>query len=370
MACLFLFSFCSPQEKVDRIYEEGVEVVLNHQEPYKIGGISSFSLEETFKIDTENEKTENLGLFDIKSFIVNTKGKIFILRNVKGKGDFIFKFDESGEFVKSFAPPGQGPGELQVPQFIAVDSENNILITDAARRKLIAYDPYGVFINDYEMTRGYNRVDSGPRSHMLGIYSHMDSEKGISVYSSSLKLLNPRLEVIQEIEKMKFKMKPGKIRLIEPLFCWSASRDNIYMANEERGYEIRVYDLNGKLISKIKKEYTKIPVSQQYKKKKLKSFPEHLRARLYFPEFFPPFQSFIAGSKGKLLVATFEKGNEPGEFMFDIFNEDGVSIGRKSLNIWIWEGHVYAQMKDNKLYALKEKPNGYKELALYEMKWK
>jgi len=197
----------------------------------------------------------------------------------------------------------------------------------------------------------------------------MDSEKGKAIYSSSLKLLNPDLEVLQVIEEFSFEMSPGKFRATEPLFCWSASRDNIYVANEGRGYEIWVYDFNGKLIRKIKKAYRQIPVSENYKKKILNSFPENIRNMAYFPEFHPPFQSLAAGDDGKLLVSTFEEGKNPGEFMFDIFNEEGVFIGRKSLNIFVWEGHLWAQIIANKLYCLKEKDTGYKALFVYNMKW-
>lgn len=41
----------SKQEKVDRIIEDGVEIVFTHLDSYKISDISSFSLEEIFKID-------------------------------------------------------------------------------------------------------------------------------------------------------------------------------------------------------------------------------------------------------------------------------------------------------------------------------
>jgi hypothetical protein len=94
-----------------------------------------------------------------------------------------------------------------------------------------------------------------------------------------------------------------------------------------------------------------------------------MRSMTYFPEFHPPFQSLAAGDDGKLLVPTFEEGINPGEFMFDIFNKNGVFIGRKSLNIWIWEGHLWARMKANKLYSLIEKDNGYKALYVYNMRW-
>jgi len=90
---------------------------------------------------------------------------------------------------------------------------------------------------------------------------------------------------------------------------------------------------------------------------------------LYFPAFHPPIQSIVAGDDGKLLVSTFEEGKNPRECMFDIFNEEGVFIGRKSLNVWIWEGYLWAKIKADKLYCLKEKDSGYKELVVYNMKW-
>ena len=368
--CLLLFAFCSPKkEKVDRLIEDGVEVVINHLEPYQIDNISSFSLEEIFKLDTEEDEIANLGIADILGFEVNSVGEIFILRTIKGEGDFIFKFDRSGKFVKSFGPQGQGPGEFQNPHHIALDSEDNVVILDYGRPIIIKYDKDGVFINQYNMKGGDARITSGPRANLLVLGSSFDSEKGKTIYSFSLKLLNPDLEVLQVIDKFSYEMKPGKFRATEPLFCFSASRDYIYVANEGRGYEIWVYDYNGKLIRKIQKEYRKIPVSEDYKNKILNLFPENMRDMAYFPEFHPPFQSIVAGDDGKLLVSAFEEGKNPGEFMFDIFNEEGVFIGRKSLNIFIWEGHLWAQIRTNKLYCLKEKDNGYKELVVYNMIW-
>lgn len=132
----------------------------------------------------------------------------------------------------------------------------------------------------------------------------------------------------------------------------------MHYIKEERGYEIWVYDSNGKLIRKIRKEYTQIPVSENYKEKMLKQFPENMRNVLYFPDFHHPLQSLVAADDGKLLVSTYEEGNNPGEFMCDIFNENGVFIGRKSLNIWIWEGHLWAKMTANKFYCLTEKDKG------------
>lgn len=367
---VILLISCGPKkEQVDRIIENGVEVVLNHLEPYRIGDVSTFDLEEIFKIDTEEDEIENLGITNIYGFEVNSVGDIIVLKTYEAEGDFLFKFDRNGKFVKSFGPYGEGPGEFQNPQYIALDSEDNVLIKDSGRPILNKYDKDGTFINGYKMTGGEVKVASGPRTNLLFLVHSTEPKTGKWLFS--LKLINPDLEEVQEIEQFGYFLveSSGKFRATEPLFCWSASRDNIYVGKEDRGYDIWVYDSKGNLARKIKKEYRQIPLSESYKEKALKQFPKNARDRVLFPEYHRPFQSLVAGDDGKLLVATFEEGINPGEFMYDIFNEDGVFIGRKSLSIWIWEGHLWAQMKGNKFYSLAEKDNGYKALYVYKMEW-
>jgi len=59
---LTLFLFCgTKQEKVEKIMEDGVEVVLNHLEPYKIKGEPfTLHIEEEFTIDTEKDEIAEL----------------------------------------------------------------------------------------------------------------------------------------------------------------------------------------------------------------------------------------------------------------------------------------------------------------------
>jgi len=56
LTLVFFLSVCCVQKspEIDRIIEDGVEVVLNHIKPYRIKGQSStFSLEKAFSSDTE-----------------------------------------------------------------------------------------------------------------------------------------------------------------------------------------------------------------------------------------------------------------------------------------------------------------------------
>ena len=61
---LLLFAFCSPkQSEVEIIKEDGVEVVLNQLEPYKIEGEPfTLHIEELFSIDTELDEMAQLGV--------------------------------------------------------------------------------------------------------------------------------------------------------------------------------------------------------------------------------------------------------------------------------------------------------------------
>ncbi len=371
---LFLLHCGPKQDKVERIVEDGVEIVINHLEPYKIGSQSSFTLEEILTIDTEDDEIANLGIPDIFGFEVNSEGEIYILRAYKGEGDFIFKFNKNGEFIKSFGSQGQGPGELQNPHYIAIGHNDNLMISDLNQQILRKYNKDGVFISNIKMESGDIAVTSGPEENLLVKGSSYIRDKENAIYSFNLKLLNYDLEVLQVIDKYSFEVRPDKIKASDPIFCWSVSHDNIYVVNENREYEIWVYDFNGKLRRKIQKQYRRIPVSANFKKKTLKQFPESMRDQmkdvLYFPKFHPPIQNLVAGDDGLLLVSTFEEGENPEEFMFDIFNEEGVFIGRKSLNIWIWEGHIWARIKAGKFYVLREKESGFKELAVYNMIWK
>jgi len=371
---LFLLNCGPKQDKVERKIENGVEIVINHLEPYKIGSQSSFTLEEILTIDTEDEEIANLGIPDIFGFSINSLGGIYILRAYEGEGDFIFKFTKNGEFVKSFGSQGQGPGELQNPHYIAIDHNDNIMISDLNQQILRKYNKDGLFIGDFKMEHGGLAVTLGPKANLIVKEDSYKSDKGKALNTYSLKLLNPDLEVLQVIDEFSFEWRQDKVKATEPIFCWSVSHDNIYVANENREYEIWVYDFNGKLIRKIQKQYRRIPVSENFKKKTLKQFPKSMRDQmkdvLYFPKFHPPIQNLVAGDDGLLLVSTFEEGENPEEFMFDIFNKEGVFIGRKSLNIWIWEVHLWARIKAGKFYVLREKESGYKELAVYNMIWK
>jgi hypothetical protein len=159
-----------------------------------------------------------------------------------------------------------------------------------------------------------------------------------------------------------------------PYFMWRVSGDRIIVANETRGYELWVYDLDGNLVRKVRKEYRPVRVTDEIKDAILgadwrRSGVSHDR---YFPDPLPPLNQFFADDEGRVFVMTYEPGPTPGAYIWDIFDADGVFIGRKALDlVWasLYLGPRYTFAKKGRLYCHREKESGFHELMVYRMVW-
>jgi hypothetical protein len=382
-ACLLLvllafYSCTSKSEVPERIMEDGVEVVLNRLEPYAVKGEpSTFTLQKEFAIDTENDTIAGLGLTDMGLYFdVDSVGNIYIAGYENTEG-MIFKFDGEGNFIRSFARKGQGPGELQgrhyLSMYLTVDRNDNIAVSDYGN-KLAVFGAEGDLIKE-------NRIDSKTvcmtplaNGNYLTYISVMDARSDF-LNQNPLSLLDSRFEEIRELDKQ---MIPNpiigkRLKATYHVLSWSVSGEKIFTGFQERGYEIYVYDLDGKLVRKINKEFSPVPVPEDYKTNFMEQFSapifEDIRNKFYFPDAMPPFHAFFTDDWERLFVMTHERGENPGEFIYDIFNPEGACIGRKSLKVVHDESGVYAKIKNGRFYCLNEKESGYKELVVSKVIW-
>ena len=136
--------------------------------------------------------------------------------------------------------------------------------------------------------------------------------------------------------------------------------------------EIRELDLNGNLEKKMRKEYQPVEVSEEFKKKTMDEFDNPrlaiLRDKIFFPEYHPPFQYFFTDEEGHIFVMTNEESEIPGEYMYDIFNSEGLFISRTSLGnltgMSQWNLQ-YAKARNKRLYCLKVKENESNRTAFF-----
>jgi hypothetical protein len=360
---IIFISCVQKQEKVERIIEDGVEVVVNHIEPYKIKGEpSTFNLEEEFIIDTEKDEITDIGLVDIDNFDVDSEGNIF-LSGRRNKENFIFKFDKNGHFVTSFGRRGQGPGEISNVMLLIVTDLDEIAISGVT--KVLIFDKKGELIKETRKDKNLQNLIPLKNENFLIIKTFMDSTDFSTVISADL--YTSKLAEIKELDRVKIEspIKGKGINAIPPYLFWSVLENNIYIGNTETDYEIQIYDLEGNLLRKIRKEYQPVQISEEDMekiKKRIERYPEEIRKKVYIPKHMPPFQDIFSDDLGRLYVKTYEQGETP-EYVYDIFNPEGIFIGRKSL--------MDQQVKANRdcLYCLREKESGYKELIVYKMRW-
>jgi len=385
---LTLFFSCGKkQAKVERIIEDGVEVIVNHVEPYQVKGEpSNLILEKVFSFDTEKDDIAATGLTDIYRFDVDSEGNIYFLIPPAGQGNLIYKFDRNGNFMTSFARRGQGPYELEYPHYMRIINRDEILIIDPPKRKFYIFSKDGTPVKESLINKGIDNVIPLENGKYLILFWHTQDMEA-KYFSLSLNLYSSDFKEIKELDRFsKFpnrmiaeKIGEKIINGINYVFVGEKSGGNIYTGNCERGYEILVYDLEGNLLRKIRKEYKPVKVPEDYKKEYMKPFVDTEDSwakswgeKIYFPKYWYPFYSFFPDDEGRLFVMTYEEGENPGEYIFDIFNSDGIFIARKSLKYSLGyarlpELHVKAKM--NHLYCAQKKDSGYKELVVYKMMW-
>lgn len=355
----------------------------NGLEPYVVTGKSGhLRLEKNRVIDFECPDLAVIGIPRIESFDVDSQGNIYVWCQ-RSSGNFIFKFNSSGDFDRAFGRSGEGPGEIGALAYLRINEQDQVVISDYGRNRITLLSASGAALDELHMPADADLATLLPNGNILVWRTPFRPKEGL--YELQEVIVDRRLEelaVLSPAEKLPRWDKVNKINGLETMPTpgqGSIADARIYVGNKQSGYEISVYDLEGNPIRKIRKAYRPVAVPEDIRKKVLEvlDLPLHRaqKNKLYFPDSMPPFQYFFPDDQGRLFVMTFEKGERPGYFMYDIFNSEGIFIGRTALDnsgnetTEIWGGPFEVRAKNNLLYYLRLKESGFQELVVCRMIW-
>jgi hypothetical protein len=368
--------------RVEKITENGVEVVINHLGPYTLPGVpSTLKLEEILSIDTEKDEVLKTGLTSIETFTLDRNGNIYFMMR-QSPGNFLYAFDASGKFMTSFGRSGQGPGEFEYGGDLHIDGQDRIIAKDMTKDKIYIFSRNGVLLEEVKLGENLSLDE------YLGGGKYLTSRQEEVPEKPALRnhyyVSNGTLSENREFYTYEFD-DPNRAPRYRPkghALILGASDKNIFIGDDRGGYEIFVFDFSGKLLRKIRKAFRPVVLPEDYKvmfKKVMgrSALGQDRIRRTDFPAYLPPFQYLFADDQGRLYVMTNERAGER-KYWTDIFSSEGAFIGRvllDNVHVIYTRGERYydeplkAVVRGDRLYSLREKDSGFMLLTAYKMAW-
>jgi streptogramin lyase len=81
--------------------------------------------------------------------LVAPNGIIFVSEGHGGANARILKFTSDGKFISSFGSKGTGPGELEQPHALAMDSRGRLFVGDRSNNRVQIFDQDGKFLEQW-----------------------------------------------------------------------------------------------------------------------------------------------------------------------------------------------------------------------------
>jgi hypothetical protein len=370
---IVILAGCGPRsDQVDRIVENGVEVVLNHVTPYRVAGEAlRFRLEREYSVDFGGDEIAGLGLAGAVNFEIDSEGSVYFFEANK-QGDLIFKFDPRGRFQKSFGRKGQGPGEMNDIVWTGVDERDRVVIADNGNRKNLAFSKDGALLQEIKFAPDLGLQFPLENGNFAGLWDKRPGDSPRFMYSWVFSLYDPAFKEIKRLDSQKvydFNTQGMRGTNARPFFKLKIGRGYIYVMSEDRGYEILVYDRTGRLVRKIRKEFAPVAISEGTIAERKKQY-EQMGEAVWFSKHWLPVRDFFIDGAGRIFALTFEKAARQGESVCDIFNPDGIFAGRIDLNISTpGDAEACVKAKNGRLYCFREKPDGFREFVVSRMIW-
>jgi len=349
---LFVVSSCSKPEKnytVETV--NGIKTYKNKNIPAD----SKFKIEpkELFTIQG-SAVSDSAGRFSDPYYLCSdTNSNIYILDKFNCS---VKKFDKSGGFIRSFGGKGQGPGEMTGPMSLMFNNEI-IYIMDLDQQKVHTFSVSGDYTKSLETASNNLRFITPINENKFIGFKRSYSDDGKTI-THELMMSSSKTDQTFTFEKQVLKNDIKDYQLNNYYNAFAISKDKIYVSKYgSNNYEIDVYNLEGSLLYRIRKDYREI----QFTETELKEFQtqENNFVLKYGGE---PYEikfakkkainNLYVDNKDRLwVVKSVERADGNKKFVFDVF-KDGVFINTISLDNFL-AGKDY--FIDDKLFFIKDK---------------
>jgi hypothetical protein len=329
---------------------DGVTVVQNPIEP--LYGEDVLQLEEELSIG-EAEGREEYMFGGVRDLAILPNGNIYVLDYRKGH---IKIFNRQGQYLETIGKPGQGPGELNRPRSLCI--RGDVLFVPEASRQISVFSISGEFekrISTKDVWALLTRATSS--GNFLVTSGVIDPE----YIHYSLTLYDGDMNLIKEIATSPA---PDARKGFDPFMAiafWTLGKDDMIIYGYPKDFELQIFDPDGNLIRKIRKDYDPVEVTDEEKEEYENDSASP--PNLTFSKYHSAFRRLFADDQGRIFVETWEKTEDDADHFYDVFDQDGKYILKTTLP------NRPRCCLDGMLYTIEEDEDGYQYVKRYRVTW-
>jgi hypothetical protein len=344
--------------------ENEVTVVTNGKKPDPPkGAATKLILEEIYTAGGGDSPEESFA--EIVALDVSKDGTAYV---VDMKDNRVKIFDVRGKFLRAFGKKGQGPGELNQPVGLMITPENEILVEDVLNQRLALFTRDGKFLRNISTAKalGLSGIEMDGRglivARSMGLGDAGKMSMDVKTYDKDL---NPKIKLAAIEIPISLQSKINPYSAMTLLYALDG-QGRLYLGSQ-KGYEIKVLSLEGRLLKTIGRDYDPIAITKEDKDGMLKQLSNvpgvNIKDMIQFPKVFPPYGNFVLADEGRLLVRTYEKGRAEKEYYWDVFDAEGRFVAKVPI------AHEIRLWRDGKVYFFVEDEDGYKFLKCFRARW-
>lgn len=258
MLVLIFIIGCEKKGTVEIITDKsGLMVYKNNKK--SVNNNVEYSFKKINSIPFDNN-IDSLASFRSPNWIVVDQNENIYISDKKDVK--IKKFDKNGVFLKQFVNRGSGPGECnQINTFEYLD--NKILISDANMRKVLIFNTEGDFMCDKKLQTMAPFIFKSYNKKLIGLSIEFRPKQNRTIdLSSKLNIYNNDFKYVKSVAKTTKNASMGNINQYDfaKFFC-SNSHNFFASSTSEDIFEISSFDKEFNKKYKISLNYNKIKLS-------------------------------------------------------------------------------------------------------------
>jgi len=325
---VFIFS-CTKEEWEGKIYKEQEVTIVENRGPGLWGEEAGDKVQFIEDISIGEYEGEDYLMFNrLLSVAVDSRLNIYILDRQNQR---LFKFDREGDFIWETGQKGQGPGEFQFPSNVTLTPSESIAVRDGSLIHFFSND--GIFQKTVKLKGRFMGLKILPDGRFL-MTRTVSGELGVAAEYHSMDgqflgkfpdeyRYGPKLSGGAAYYGGEFEIFDNKLYLSLP-----------------GTYEIREYDLEGKILRKIRRDFKIKPPNIKFEDRGWLAGPSDVSGPCFF------YQGKMLVNLLNIVEILTEDEYEIEKFI-DFFNEKGQFLGtyqlpeNQTLAAIDSEGHFY-----------------------------